>query len=230
MVFHTALQWQQRHITLRWCHNGRYGVSNHKRFDCLRNLIFRRRWKKISKPRVTGLYEGNSSVIDEFPSQRASNVYNVSIWWRHHEIRLRACKRHSVHRLPREAMGCLLCEEKTPRYNCTAPNKRMDVFIVQVSGLPPRVLHEGDVPPHIPDMTPQVNELLATLNKMYALNTATDGKSLVIWRRLNCSYRARYWGRQFLENIGDHMMKTLQALGGLIWDLIFVSCDQSCVI
>ena len=31
-----------------------------------------------------GLYEGNSPVTGEFPSQRASNAENVSIWWRHH--------------------------------------------------------------------------------------------------------------------------------------------------
>ena len=40
--------------------------------------------KKTSKLRVTGLCEGNSPVNGEFPSQRTSNVVNVSIWWRHH--------------------------------------------------------------------------------------------------------------------------------------------------
>ena len=34
--------------------------------------------------RVTGLYEGNSPVTNEFPAQRARNAENVSIWWRHH--------------------------------------------------------------------------------------------------------------------------------------------------
>ena len=45
----------------------------------------RRRSKKTSKLRVTGLCERNSSVTGEFPAQRASNAENVSIWWRHHE-------------------------------------------------------------------------------------------------------------------------------------------------
>ena len=36
-----------------------------------------------SKIRVTGLCEGNSPVTGEFPTQRASNAENVSIWWRH---------------------------------------------------------------------------------------------------------------------------------------------------
>ena len=37
---------------------------------------------KTSKPRVTGLCEGNSPATGEFPAQRDSNAENVSIWWR----------------------------------------------------------------------------------------------------------------------------------------------------
>ena len=44
----------------------------------------RRRSKKISKLRVTGLCEGNPSVTGRFPSQKASNTKNNSIWWRRH--------------------------------------------------------------------------------------------------------------------------------------------------
>ena len=40
---------------------------------------------ETSKPRVTCLCEGNSPVTCEFPTQKASNAENVSIWWRHHE-------------------------------------------------------------------------------------------------------------------------------------------------
>ena len=40
--------------------------------------------KHQPKLRVTGLCEGNSPVTGEFPSQRASNAENVSIWWRLH--------------------------------------------------------------------------------------------------------------------------------------------------
>ena len=46
--------------TLRWRHNGRDSVSNHQPHDCLLNLLFRRRSKKTSKLRVTGLCAGNS--------------------------------------------------------------------------------------------------------------------------------------------------------------------------
>ena len=40
---------------LRWRHNGRDSVSNHQPHDCLLNRLFRRRSKKTSKLRVTGL-------------------------------------------------------------------------------------------------------------------------------------------------------------------------------
>ena len=33
---------------------------------------------------LLALCEGNSTVTVKFPSQRASNAENVSIWWRHH--------------------------------------------------------------------------------------------------------------------------------------------------
>ena len=69
---------------LRWCHNGRYSISNHQLHDCLLNRLFRCRSKKTSKLHVTGLCAGNSPGTGEFPAQMASNVENVSIWWRHH--------------------------------------------------------------------------------------------------------------------------------------------------
>ena len=59
---------------LLWRHNGRDAVSDHQPYDCLLNHSFRRRWKKTSKLRVTGLCAVNSPVTDEFPAQRASNA------------------------------------------------------------------------------------------------------------------------------------------------------------
>ena len=56
----------------------------HRHVDGLLNCLFRRRSKKTPKLRVTGLCEGISPIIGEFPSQRASNSENISIWWRHH--------------------------------------------------------------------------------------------------------------------------------------------------
>ena len=70
--------------SLQWRHNGRDGVSNHQPYDCLFNRLHRRRSKKTSKFRVTGLCAGKWPVTGEFPAQMASNAENVSIWWRHH--------------------------------------------------------------------------------------------------------------------------------------------------
>ena len=68
-------------IALQWRHNERDGVSNHQPRDCLLNRLFRRRSKKTSKLRLTGLCAGKG----EFPAQMASNAENVSIWLRHYD-------------------------------------------------------------------------------------------------------------------------------------------------
>ena len=70
--------------TLRWRHNDHAGVSNHQPPGCLLNRLFRRKSKKTSKLRVTGLCAGNSPGTGEFSAQMASYAENVSIWWRHH--------------------------------------------------------------------------------------------------------------------------------------------------
>ena len=71
--------------SLHWRHNGRDSVSNHQPHDYLLNRLLRRRSKKTSQLRVTGLCVGNSPGTGEFPAQMASNAENVSIWWRHHD-------------------------------------------------------------------------------------------------------------------------------------------------
>ena len=71
---------------LQWRHNWRDGISNHHPHHCLLKRLFRRRPKKTSKLRVTGLCVGNSPVTGEFPAQMASNAENVSILWRHHGV------------------------------------------------------------------------------------------------------------------------------------------------
>ena len=88
-----SLSWeslyQERWSSLQWRHNGHDSISNHQPHDCLLNRLFRRRSKKTSKLRVTGLCAGNSPGTGEFPAQMASNVENVSIWWRHYVYRNR---------------------------------------------------------------------------------------------------------------------------------------------
>ena len=73
-----------KNCPLQWRHNERGSVSNHQRLHSLLNCRFRRRSKKASKLRVTGLCGGNSPANGEFPAQKASNAEHVSIWWRHH--------------------------------------------------------------------------------------------------------------------------------------------------
>ena len=71
---------------LQWRHNHCDGVSNHRRLDCFLSRLFRRKSKKISwKIIFTYLCEGDPlAVTGGFPSQRAIDAENVSIWWRHH--------------------------------------------------------------------------------------------------------------------------------------------------
>ena len=76
----------QVEFSLQWRHNGHNSVSNHQPYECLLNRLFRRRSKKTSKLRVTGLCARNSPGTGEFPAQMASYAENVSIWRRHHGI------------------------------------------------------------------------------------------------------------------------------------------------
>ena len=76
-----SLEW---YVALRWCQIGCDSISNHQPHDCLFHRLSRRRSKKTSQLRVTGLCARNSPGTGEFSAQMASNGENVSIWWRHH--------------------------------------------------------------------------------------------------------------------------------------------------
>ena len=84
----SSVNWNGPQVSMlhKWRHNGCDGVSNHQPRDCLLSRLIRRRSKKTSKLRVTGLYAGNSPVTGEFPAQMASNAEYGSIWWRHHDV------------------------------------------------------------------------------------------------------------------------------------------------
>ena len=60
---------------------------NHQRLDCLLDLLWLfcscAKSKNTPKLCITGLSQGEPAVTGGFPSQRASNAENVSIWWRH---------------------------------------------------------------------------------------------------------------------------------------------------
>ena len=95
MIFKLSNPWQSFNrnlihmliadITLQWRHNGRDSVWNHQPHDCSLSRLFRRRSKKTSKLRVTGLCAENSPRTGEFPAQMANYAKTVSIWWRHHD-------------------------------------------------------------------------------------------------------------------------------------------------
>ena len=69
---------------LRWRHNERDSVSNHQPHDCLLNRLFIQTQIKENIKAPLHFWLGNSQGTGEFPAQMASNVENVSIWWRHH--------------------------------------------------------------------------------------------------------------------------------------------------
>ena len=73
---------------LQWRHNERDGISIHRRLDRLLNCLFKYRSQKTTKLCVTGLCEGTPPMTGGFPSQEANDAENVSIWWRHHGMRI----------------------------------------------------------------------------------------------------------------------------------------------
>ena len=99
--------------SLQWRHNGHDSVSNHQQHDCLFKCLFRRRSKKTSKLRVTGL----CTETGEFPAQMASNAENISIWWRHH-IRDLLLAHRSSFVSPSFATFCLLWIQNS-KHECT---------------------------------------------------------------------------------------------------------------
>ena len=77
-VMRTLKVWNNQY-SLQWPLNGRDGVSNHQHHHCLPNLLLRRRSKKTSKLRVTGLGAENSLVTGEFPAHMSSHAEDASL-------------------------------------------------------------------------------------------------------------------------------------------------------
>ena len=100
------------HWSLQWRHNKHNCVSNHQPHHCLLNRLFRRRSKKTSKLRVTGLCVGNLPVTFHFPAQMANNAENVFIWWRHH-VTYCSCWHHGDY-LQQLVNG--MCAQLIPEY------------------------------------------------------------------------------------------------------------------
>ena len=70
-----------RKVTLQWRHNGRDGVSNHRRLDCLLSCLFRCTSKKIPKLRVT-----YPLVTGGFPSHKGPRQNISPFCRRHHDV------------------------------------------------------------------------------------------------------------------------------------------------
>ena len=96
--------------TSQWRHNERDGVSNHQLHGCLFDRSFRRKSKKTSKLRVTGLCVVNSP-------HKGPNAENVYIWWR----------RHDTNKRPRNA---IYCRYNTVQYNTllSYPSCKIDML------------------------------------------------------------------------------------------------------
>ena len=71
--------------TLQWRHNLSDGVSNHIVSIVYSTVCLDSDQRNHQGSATLAICEGNSPVTGEFPLQRASNVENASIWWRHHE-------------------------------------------------------------------------------------------------------------------------------------------------
>ena len=63
--------------SLQWRDNELNGVSYHQPHDCLLKRLFRRRSKKTSKLRVTGLCAGNSPVISRKKGQSRGKCFHL---------------------------------------------------------------------------------------------------------------------------------------------------------
>ena len=86
-------------VSLQWRHNGRDSVSNHQPRECLLSRLIRRRSKKTSKLRVTGLCAGNSPgpvnsphkgpvtrkmfLFDDVIMGLPGSVFDVAGMWHH---------------------------------------------------------------------------------------------------------------------------------------------------
>ena len=64
-------------IPLRWRHNDHAGVSNHQPHGCLLNRLFRRKSKKTSKLRVTGLCAGIHRWISRTNGQLRGKCFHL---------------------------------------------------------------------------------------------------------------------------------------------------------
>ena len=73
------------YVSLQWIYNERDGVPNHQPHYCLLNRLFRRRPKKTSKLRVTGIFAGihrwPAKSLQKGPVTRKIILFDDVIMW-----------------------------------------------------------------------------------------------------------------------------------------------------
>ncbi|XP_029452671.1 LOW QUALITY PROTEIN: protein LEG1 homolog [Rhinatrema bivittatum] len=67
--------------------------------------------------------------------------------------------------------------------------------------LPPRMLIRGDLPPNVPDFSPEENRALFIINNIYTINSKTRGVMLKQWKKAMCSEKGRLEGRRLMQNL-----------------------------
>ena len=84
-------QWGGMRSSLQWRHNVRDSVWNHQPHDCLLNRLFRRRLKKTSRLRVTGLCAGNSPSPHKWPVTRKMFPFDDVFMWNPSSLKTGTC-------------------------------------------------------------------------------------------------------------------------------------------
>lgn len=90
----------------------------------------------------------------------------------------------------------------------------------QTMALPPRILHNTDHPPDIPDFNKDQNNALVIINAIYYAEELTDGGFLYLWRKAMCSPQGRADGREMLENLLNYPLVVAKDLVKLVFDFI----------
>ncbi|XP_032071221.1 protein LEG1 homolog [Thamnophis elegans] len=69
------------------------------------------------------------------------------------------------------------------------------------TGLPPRILLEGDKVPFIGDFTPLQNKVLFLLESLHTTNKNTGNMLLLLWKKAMSTEKGRRFGRSLIEKV-----------------------------
>ncbi|XP_033646993.1 protein LEG1 homolog [Asterias rubens] len=94
--------------------------------------------------------------------------------------------------------------------------------ILQMRYLPKRLLHSGDTPPLIPDLTWDENMVIYILRMAYNIDKKTGDSLIHEWQRLMCSPESRAKGRAMIPNLLNPFTTALDVID-LLW-ISFTVC------